>query len=207
MAKIPLKIVSTIVLICFILFPAMGQETEKMEQETESPSKGSTYKNVYLELLGASNLIGVSYDARIKPSSILGYRAGISYFYGVDYNSNDGHGFSVPLEFNCLLGKKRSKFEAAAGFNLGLYSMKETVYDYWVEGSGDLTIIHPTGQTTKTRNIFGYYVFFNIGYRYQRESGFMFRVGVSPSFNFGDRHGVQKKPILYPYISFGYTIK
>ena len=51
------------------------------------------------------------------------------------------------------------------------------------------------------------YPFLNIGYRYQRESGFMFRAGISPSFNFGDKYGLRKTPLLYPYLSFGYTFK
>ena len=82
------------VLICFLAFSAFGQEIE-------SSHKDKTYKSIYLELLGASNMIGVSYDTRIKPGSVFGYRAGISYFYGTNYNSYEGHGFSVPLEFNC----------------------------------------------------------------------------------------------------------
>ena len=50
----------TIILICFLSFPAFGQEIENSH-------KDKTYKNIYLELLGASNMIGVSYDTRIKP--------------------------------------------------------------------------------------------------------------------------------------------
>lgn len=75
--------IATIILICFLSFPAFGQETE-------SSHKDKTYKSIYLELLGASNMIGVSYDTRIKPGSAFGYRAGISYFYGTNYNSNKG---------------------------------------------------------------------------------------------------------------------
>ena len=116
----------TIILICILSFPAFGQEIENSH-------KDKTYKNIYLELLGASNMIGVSYDTRIKPGSAFGYRAGISYFYGTDYNSNEGHGFSVPLEFNCILGKRRSKFEAGTGINMGLYSINRTGYsDSWI---------------------------------------------------------------------------
>lgn len=74
------------VLICFLAFSAFGQEIE-------SSHKDKTYKSIYLELLGASNMIGVSYDTRIKPGSVFGYRAGISYFYGTNYNSYEGHGF------------------------------------------------------------------------------------------------------------------
>ena len=58
----------------------------------------------------------------------------------------------------------------------------------------------------ETMNYSGY-IFLNIGYRYQRESGFMFRAGVSPSFNFGDKYELRKTPLLYPYLSFGYTFK
>ena len=154
----------TIILICFLSFPAFGQEIENSH-------KDKTYKNIYLELLGASNMIGVSYDTRIKPGSAFGYRAGISYFYGT---------------------------------NMGLYSIKET---YWVNSEGNVSIIEPVTQIVESRNTFGYYIFLNIGYRYQRESGFMFRAGVSPSFNFGDKYGLRKTPLLYPYLSFGYTFK
>lgn len=38
-------------------------------------------------------------------------------------------------------------------------------------------------------------------------NGFMFRAGVSPSFNFRDKYGLHKTPLLYPYLSFGYTFK
>lgn len=189
--------ITTIILICILSFPAFGQETD-------NPHKDKTSKSIYLELLGASNMIGVSYDTRIKPGSAFGYRAGISYFYGTDYNSNEGHGFSVPLEFNCILSKRRSKFEAGTGINMGLYSIKET---YWVNSEGNVSIIEPVTQIVESRNTFGYYIFLNIGYRYQRESGFMFRAGISPSFNFGDKYGLRKTPLLYPYLSFGYTFK
>lgn len=37
---------------------------------------------------------------------------------------------------------------------------------------------------------FGYYLFGSVGYRYQRPRGFVFRVGVNPSFNFDGSHGV-----------------
>ena len=144
--------ITTIILICILSFPAFGQEIENSH-------KDKTYKNIYLELLGASNMIGVSYDTRIKPGSAFGYRAGISYFYGTNYNSNEGHGFSVPLEFNCILGKRRSKFEAGTGINMGLYSIKGT---YWVNSEGNVSIIEPVTQIVESRNTFGYYIFLNI---------------------------------------------
>lgn len=118
-------------------------------------------------------MIGVSYDTRIKPGSLsatVAWKHPI--FMVMNYNSNEGHGFSVPLEFNCILGKRRSKFEAGTGINMGLYSIKET---YWVNSEGNVSIIEPVTQIVESRNTFGYYIFLNIGYRYQRESGFMFR--------------------------------
>lgn len=60
--------------------------------------------------------------------------------------------------------------------------------------------ISSTSNTT-----FGYYFFSNIGYRYISTKGFLFRIGLSPSFSFNDKHGITKEPFIYPYISFGYS--
>ena len=57
-------------------------------------------------------------------------------------------------------------------------------------------------QYISTSNCFGYFIFGNIGYRYQREHGFTFRIGITPSFNFGDKYGL-KRAVFYPYIGFG----
>ena len=165
------------------------------------------YRSVYVELFGASNMIGISYDSRIKPGSPFGYRAGISYMYGCKQylnNRDDGHAIGVPMAFNCILGKRKSKFEVSLGINMGVFSMEESTY---YDQDGNPTIFNPVYMKKHTHNIFGYYIFSDIGYRYQRESGFMLRVGVNPSFSFGGRHGVRKTPLLYPYISFGYTIR
>ena len=45
-------------------------------------------------------------------------------------------------------------------------------------------------------------MFGDIDYRYQHENGFMFRVGVSPSFNFCDKYRL-KKSAFYPYAGPG----
>lgn len=54
-----MKNIAMNVLICFLAFPAFGQEIE-------SSHKDKTYKSIYLELLGASNMIGVSNKARFS---------------------------------------------------------------------------------------------------------------------------------------------
>ena len=60
-------------------------------------------KNIYIEFLGASNLIGVSFDSRFTPISPWGYRIGISYFQGGDSfikASNSNRGLFFPIVMN-----------------------------------------------------------------------------------------------------------
>lgn len=166
-------------------------------------------RSIYVEFWGASNLCGIAYDAGLRPGSRFGYRAGFAYLCDPDFSIFGGWDrnrvYSIPLEANCLLGKRRSKFEMALGVNFGLYTRKGSYWKY--------TYNKETGRVEPVRKIhlsdkaFGYYLFSNIGYRYQRESGFMFRVGLSPSWHFGGRHAVRKTPLMYPYLSFGYTFK
>jgi hypothetical protein len=65
---------------------------------------------------------------------------------------------------------------------------------------------------TKSKNEFGYYFFGNIGYRHVAKSGFMFRVGVTPTLTFGGKHAVYcgfsddyNKVSAIPYIGFGWA--
>ena len=76
--------------------------------------------------------------------------------------------------------------------------------------SSDISFIEKSKDQYETINLtsnttFGYYFFSNIGYRYISTKGFLFRIGLSPSFSFNDKHGVTKEPFIYPYISFGYS--
>lgn len=161
-------------------------------------------RSLSVEILGAQNIVGVNYDSRFKGNSGLGYRVGIGYGYGnnsglFDQNIN---GVGVPLELNYLLGKKRSKLEMGFGTSLGVYHIKETTGVYYESTPPETEgrIEYWTSSSTR----FGYFMFGNIGYRYQRDKGFMFRTGVSPSFNFGDKYGL-KKYAFYPYIGFGWS--
>lgn len=54
--------------------------------------------------------------------------------------------------------------------------------------------------------MFGYFAFGNIGYRYQKPKGFLFRVGISSKNDFGDKKGIVVCGILsfISYLSFGY---
>ena len=157
-------------------------------------------KNIYIEFLGASNLIGVSFDSRFTPISPWGYRIGISYFQGGDSfikASNSNRGLFFPIEVNFLTSGNKHKLELGLGSNLGIYNEHIS----FIEKSKDqYETINLTSNTT-----FGYYFFSNIGYRYISTKGFLFRIGLSPSFSFNDKHGVTKEPFIYPYISFGYS--
>ena len=160
---------------------AIGVFANIFAQDTLSFKK-TRDKNIYVEFLGSSNLIGVSFDSRFTPISPWGYRLGVSYFQGGDSfikASNSNRGLFFPIEVNFLTSGNKHKLELGLGSNLGIYL---------------------TSNTT-----FGYYFFSNIGYRYISTKGFLFRIGLSPSFSFNDKHGVTKEPFIYPYISFGYS--
>lgn len=175
-------------------------------QESKSDKENSKInRSIYLEFLGPSNFLGLSYDSRIRPESSWGYRIGVGYYYeksSLFTSQYSNFGLSAPIEVNYLLGKRRHKLEVGLGVNLGIYSDKTFYYINSVD-SQDLNMQQTTGYTRQTK--FGYYFYSNIGYRYQAKKGFLFRTGISPSFNFGDKYGVRKRPILYPYIAVGYS--
>lgn len=162
-------------------------------------------KNIHsfsIEAFGAQNTIGVNYDARIRGNYGLGYRVGVGYGYADNSGLFDQkiNGIGIPLELNYLLGKSNSKLEFGFGTSLGFYNIKETTWYYYqpvpseTEGRSE--------QYTSSNTRFGYFMFGNIGYRYQREHGFIFRIGITPSFNFGDKYGL-KRAVFYPYIGLG----
>ncbi len=187
-----------VALCCFSATNASGQTV------AGNASAQNKVRNVSVELLGAQNTVGINYDSRFKGNSGLGYRVGI----GFGYADNSGlfdqsiKGVGVPIELNYLLGKKRHKLEVGFGTSLGIYHVKETAW-YWYQPVPPETEGHDELHTS-TSNRFGYFLFGDIGYRYQRDNGFMFRVGISPSFNFGDKYGL-KKSAFYPYVGFGWS--
>ena len=51
-------------------------------------------------------------------------------------------------------------------------------------------------------------LFGNIRYRYQKAKGFLFRLGISPKFDLGDKNGIGSYVdilSIIPYLSFGYS--
>ena len=186
-----------------LLISCVAVAQSAMAQQAEN-----TQKSMYLELFGASNIVGVNFDSRLKPNSPWGYRVGLGYTYSKNYGllsgSNSIRGVDVPIEANYLLGKKRSKLELGLGVNLGYYKEKYDTWDLKEIGKEDgITYYESIYKGEDSRSLWGYYCFGNIGYRYQPSHGFQFRAGISPSFNLGGKHAVSKS--VFPYISFGYV--
>ena len=168
-------------------------------------------RHLSIELLGAQNTVGINYDSRFKGTYGLGYRVGIGYGYGRNSGWFDESikGVGVPLELNYLLGKKNSKLELGFGASLGIYRVKgEVAYynnlEWYSDRYNTYEKVSESYYYTSSGCQFGYFLFGDIGYRYERAGGFMFRIGVSPSFNFGDKHGVTKS-FFYPYLGFGWS--
>ncbi len=145
------------------------------------PSFAQSTKYVGVEFLGASTGVGLRYDQRFSGNNGLGFSAAIAYAHGDDAAYSKGSGMDnilIPVEVNYLTGEGNSHFEAGLGMMNGRYHMPNVTS-------------------------YGYYFYLNLGWRYQKPEGFMFRVGVSPSFGSGS-HYVEKKA-FFPYIGIGWS--
>ena len=154
-------------------------------------------KSVFLEFLGPSNLIGISFDSRFSSRTSFGYRIGLSYFKGGGsflFGSSSNYGVFCPLEVNYLIGKKKHKLEIGTGAEIGYCSEKVSFFDLKTEKN-----------IMEKKRIFGYYFYSNIGYRYQAYNGFQFRTGINPTYSPNTKHAAKRKPSIAPYISFGYA--
>lgn len=168
-------------------------------------------RNIFLELGGPSIGIGIGYDRRFKPTSVLGFSAGLSYtsiswsdsgwfgaYKGTDYTDIDSKGVAILLEVNALFGKRASKLELGIGATPCIFNRHEV--RYWG--------LSPENQETDVKdgtriNIFGS---LNVGYRLQRKSGFFLRAGLS--LLIGDiKCSPMDGVILMPHLSLGYTIR
>ena len=93
---------------------------------------------VFAEFLGASGIIGVSYDSRFKTSEHWGYRFGLSFNAGGESETfissdKDYQGPSLLVEGNYLIGKGRHFLELGLGMMHGffkpLFDKDEMFYD------------------------------------------------------------------------------
>lgn len=197
---------------------------------------------LYVELLGGSTLVGLNYDARFGSTTHWGWRGGLSWAYseanGFFPDSHDSRYWAVPLGVNYLLGSGRHSLELGLGASVGLVNRhynRVSSYEqavpqadfrrYLDDGSlvpqGAALFFDETSQQgylvfsnveRRSKNSFGYYFFGDIGYRHTARSGFLFRAGLSPSFNFGDRYAISRgfsdtfhRFTLGAYLGFGWA--
>lgn len=140
----------------------------------------SQTKSIYLELLGASGMAGVSFDSRFAGNSGFGYNVGLGYGYsngGVDLpdtKGNDGvsHEIGIPIEVNYLFGQNNS---------------------HLVLGMGAYAGAHINEALAKPQ--FAYNFFGDIAYRYQKPTGFSFAIGLKPNLS----------KAFWPYVTIGYS--
>jgi hypothetical protein len=173
----------------------------QVEREASAVVLKERQRAIYLELGGASNYYGLSYDSRFKPNSRFGYRVGISYCESSSIFTGVSRTFGVPLEVNYLLGSRKNKLELGLGSNLGSYSVFDGATTSVDENEDSIHITY----ISKYRKIFGYFMYANIGYRFVGRRGFLFRAGINPSFSFNGKHAVSRDPAVWPYLSFGYA--
>lgn len=150
-----------------------------------------TKSSISLNLFGDSNTFGINYEKRFSDCPKWGLRVGLSYGYDsntglLNENLANSESFSIPIDLNYISGQGKNHFEFGLGISNGLYK-EEDIFK------------------KKTINDWGFFVYSNIGYRFQGRRGIIFRTGLTPSLNLGGKHGVQRSALIYPYISLGYT--
>jgi hypothetical protein len=133
----------------------------------------SFHKNIYGELFGSHIISGVNFDMRLKKGRTdgIGFRAGVGGLSvsGVDQNTTLGLGLvTFPLEFNHLVGKKRSFLVTGIGI-LPVYGA--------VNANGEIT--NNEYFSEEGFAIVGGFITF--GYRFQpKKSGIMFQANWNP---------------------------
>lgn len=141
--------------------------------QNDKPQFDSYHKNIYVEFLGSHILAGVNYDMRLKKGRMdgIGFRAGIGGLSASVFDQNTEITLGLvtfPIEFNHLIGKKRSSLVTGIGL-LPVYaslSADGELTDYeFIQGEG-----------------FGFVGgFLTMGYRFQpRKTGIMFQANWNP---------------------------
>lgn len=193
-------------------------------------------RGIYLEIGGPSIIGGITYEQCFNNHTRWGWRAG----FGFGYSENSGfltlngstRAWTLPIGVNYMIGSRRNTLELGVGVSIGLYNAHN---DYWQEEILDEATFDKlkddsqasyyvyTGKDGKpvyvgmrsqreSKTAFGYFFFGGIGYRHVSKQGFLFRVGLTPTFNFGDSHAVSvawtdsyPKVGLSGYLSFGWV--
>lgn len=146
------------------------------------PAVGQT-RGAYFELLGNGGLFSFNYEQEVRPRLLL--RTGVGAWESEDlFSSNKVSIVSVPLTATYLIGSGRHFFETGGGVLLGHQD------NPGLEQSG------PFASLTAV-----------IGYRYQKERGFLFRAGLTPfvPITSGDNAYPDENAMASVGVSFGRT--
>jgi hypothetical protein len=148
-------------------------------------STTGTGNGVYLELLGNGGLYSVNYERELIPAVRM--RVGFATWTAVDLFGGPGETKirTVPITGHVLKGDGNHHVEAGAGVLVG-------------QRSTDSRYAGPSGQFVSLIGA--------LGYRYQRPArGFLFRVGFTPFYGFGDDVRAYPEQGFFPFlgISFG----
>jgi hypothetical protein len=123
--------------------------------------------SIYMELAGNGLIYSINYDRMFTEN--MGGRIGVMYFPLVpSLFSSVEDLFIMPATLNFLIGSNSHKLEMGAGIIYGAARLSTVFSSESESGSG-------LAQTI------------TIGYRYQQRSGgFLFRIGFTPIFRFGE---------------------
>lgn len=95
-----------------------------MNAQTPSDSLNKPVKNLSVELMGPSNMLGIHFDSRFKANKGFGYSVGLAWAYlSSDNFINDINHFNIVSfvpRLNYLIGRKNKKLELGVGANLSL---------------------------------------------------------------------------------------
>ncbi len=133
----------------------------------------SYHKNIYLEFLGSHLLFGANFDMRLNKGRMdgIGIRAGVGGLSASGYDQNTKVDLGIvtfPLEFNHLIGKKRSYFLTGVGL-LPVYAS--------ISADGQLSDY----EYIKDEGFGLVGGFLTMGYRFQPlKTGVMFQVNWNP---------------------------
>ncbi len=167
-----MRVYHLFVISLFVL--SFGLPKISIAQKKAPPVFETRHKNVYVEALGSSILLGAHFDMRLKKGQMdgAGLRAGIG---GVSVRARTDSlrvtlgAVVFPLEFNYVTGKRRSSFVAGVGL-LPMYatlSASGTV-------DGESGVLVEDGFT-----FIGGFV--NMGYRFQPlRNGLMLQLTLTP---------------------------
>jgi hypothetical protein len=146
------------------------------------------YNALHLELLGNGGLYSINYELRL--SKYFGVRAGFGAWSANDlFGAGKTYMKTFPVLGYILLGKRTSKFEAAAGFLTGSMRFKSSI----------------AANDNRNKAIFDLTGF--LGYRYQRPGKrFIFRIGLTPFYALRDDEDAYPDQglSLSAGLSFGY---